>query len=82
MEIDTSELKTMMKEFWAIDNNDWCLKASIIFLKRVGLTEKQIKHWIDFSSWDKKDYTITEEDENNYLQRVEDMQSYDMGEFK
>lgn len=82
VEINLSELKTMVKEFWAIDNNSTCLKASIIFLKRIGLIESQIKRWIDLRNWDKEDYTTTKEDENEYLEKVEDTQNYDMDEFE
>jgi len=76
MEVHKEELQTMMREFWAIDNNPNCLKASIIFLKRIGLTEKEIKLWIDFRPWEKEDYTITEEDENDYLEKLKDTQNY------
>ena len=76
MEVNKEELQTMMREFWAIDNNPECLRASIIFLKRIGLTEKEIKFWIDFKNREKEDYTITEEDENHYHEALEETQNY------
>lgn len=76
MEINKEELQTMVREFWAVDNNPECLKATIIFLKRIGLTEGEIKLWIDFSPWEKEDYIIDEEAENYYLEKLKDTIDY------
>lgn len=67
MEISESELKMMMMEFWSLDNNDVCEKATIIFLKRMGLSDFVNEHQ-NGRQWDKN---ITEEDENNYLNTLE-----------
>lgn len=75
MEVNKEELQTMMREFWAIDNNSNCLKASIIFLKRIGIPSNEIKQWIDIRNWNTEDYTITEEDENYYLEKLEETQA-------
>ena len=82
MEIKKQELQTMMREFWAIDNNPVCLKSSIIFLERIGLTQKEIDLWIDFRPWKKEDYIISEEDKAYYLEKLEDTRDYYMEEFE
>ena len=70
MEISESELKMMMIEFWSLDNNDTCEKATQIFLKRNGLSDFVREH-PNGRQWDKN---ITEEDEKNYLETLEGYQ--------
>ena len=70
MEIDEGELKMMMTEFWSLDNNAGCQKATIVFLKRMGLSDFVNEH-PNGRQWDKN---ITEEDENTYLNTLENYQ--------
>ena len=73
MEVNKEELQTMMREFWSVDNNDTCQKCSIIFLKRIGLTEREIKGWMQIVD-DLPE--ITQEDEDGFQNALEDTFSY------
>lgn len=80
--VDIAELKTMMKQFWVVDNNAACLKATIIFLRRLGLDMTQIKHWLFLEEWDKEDYEITSIENKRYFDRVIDTKEYDLEKFE
>jgi hypothetical protein len=46
MEINRDLLKTMLREFWGL-NNELCENATIIFLRKCDLTDKEIESWLD-----------------------------------
>jgi len=47
MEIDRVLLQTMLREFWLTTHNDICEDATVAFLKRIGLTDREIKEWVE-----------------------------------
>ena len=68
IEINKSELRMMMTEFWSLDNNDICEKFTQIFLKRNGLSDFVSEH-PNGRQWDKN---ITKRDEDDYLETLEE----------
>lgn len=46
MEVDKTLLQTMIREFWAIDNNGLCHDVTIIALRKMGFSDKEIRHCI------------------------------------
>ncbi len=74
MKINREELQTMIREFWAVNNNDACEAMTIIFLRRIGLTDIQISNWLDDI---RNDFpNITKEHEKEYLEALESTKDY------
>lgn len=47
MEVDKILLQTMIREFWSVDNNQLCENVTILFLRKIGLNDKEItRHWL------------------------------------
>lgn len=82
--IELAELKMMMTNFWAVDNNEECLKATIMFLQRIGLNDQQIKQFIEFdqSEWIEDEFIINKEDKENYFSLLQDIRDFGMTEFE
>ncbi len=48
MEIDKTLLQTMIREFWSVNNNDLCENVTILFLRKIGLSDNDITRiWLD-----------------------------------
>lgn len=73
MEINKEELQTMIREFWAVNNNVHCEAMTVIFLRKIGLTDKAIDLWLEFNEGFP---TITEEDEENYEDALQTTKDY------
>lgn len=76
MEINKEELQTMIREYWAVDNNELCLKMTVIFLRFQGVSDKEIINIIDLRAWGERLPTITEDDMEDFKQSVEDTKDY------
>ena len=76
MEINKEELQTMIREFWAVDNNELCLKMTVIFLRFQGLSDKDIIKFVDLRGWGGRIPEITEDDLESFKQSVEDTKDY------
>ena len=59
VEIDLEYLIMMMNEYWAIDNNDTCAGATILFLRDMGLTDDKIQYLV--GNLQKSDFDIDED---------------------
>lgn len=46
MEVDKKLLQTMFREYLAL-NNDFVEDVAIIFLKQIGLSDREIVRWLD-----------------------------------
>lgn len=60
MEISRTLLRTMLREFWSWNNNDTCETATVMFLRNVGLSNDEIKKWLDI---DPKSINMNEAEE-------------------
>ena len=49
MEIDKVLLQTMLRKFWMSTHNEICEGATVVFLQRIGLTNREIKKWIEIN---------------------------------
>lgn len=74
MEINKVELQTMIREFWSTKNNDTCETMTHIFLKRIGLTNREIANWLD--SVRTKFPEITKQEEKVYLEAIDNTKNY------
>ncbi len=52
MKISRTLLQTMMREFWAVKNNELCENATIIFLRKLDLTDKEIEKCMKMNNFD------------------------------
>lgn len=77
MEINRTLLQTMLREFWAL-NNDLCENATIIFLREHDFTDKEISEWLDIRNEDIKDRNLKEAQEvfDEKVQETKDYFSY------
>lgn len=76
--VDKDELLMMMREFWVIDNNDNCLKETIIFCRRIGLSDIEIKTCLSLppdeglpklNNEDREIYEVALKDQLNYYSK-------------
>jgi hypothetical protein len=74
MEINKQELQTMIREFWA-RNNDTCERVTIVFLKRIGLTELEIKTWLGYPT-DEKLPKTNQEDIDDFIEELHSTEDY------
>ena len=65
-------LETMVREYWAIDNNEECTKASIIALRKFGFSDKRIQ---DIMHVNIKNYDL-EETNSELNETIEDIDFY------
>lgn len=79
MEIDRTLLQTMIREYWAVDNNDICENATIVFLRKIGLSDEEIQEWTNIRDIEKHELSEAEEmlsdaikDTKNYFSHNED----------
>lgn len=73
MEIDRILLKTMFREFWAL-NNELCKNATIIFLRQHDFTDKEITEWLDirYEDINKRDLKEAQECFDEKVQETKD----------
>lgn len=76
MEVDKDKLQMMMREYWSIDNNEVCLAMTIIFLRDLGLSDKEIRKWIDYHSLSDGFPEITEDDKMTWADSMEEQVNY------
>lgn len=69
MEIYKTALQTMIQQFWSTNSNPHCVKMSILFLRKIGLEDKEIIQWLDIRG---EFPTIDEEDEYYYREALGD----------
>ena len=62
------ELLSMLLNYWQWDNNEECIKATFIFLKRIGLSDKDITFLDAMPNIIK----ITKSDMKDYLEKLEE----------
>lgn len=71
MEINKEELQTMFREFLGL-NNECCEVMAVIFLRKAGLLDKEISHWLSLEEMPK----ITEEDKKMYDKSIQTTKDY------
>lgn len=76
MEINKNELHTMIREYWATNHNDLTTSVSVYFLRRIGLTDREIRNWLDIPRGDDIP-CVTQEDEQSFMESLENYQDDD-----
>jgi len=74
MEIDRTLLQTMLREFWAL-NNELSENATIIFLRQHDFTDKEIEKWLSIRSEKIKDRDLKEAQEV-FDEKVQETKDY------
>ena len=75
MEISKTLLRTMLREFWVL-NNELCENATIIFLRKLDLTDREIEQLLEFPSYERiKDRDLTEAQER-FDEAVQETKNY------
>ena len=75
MEISRTLLQTMLRDFWAT-NNDLCENATIIFLRKLDLSDAEIEQWLDIPIYKRiKDRDLSEA-EKQFKESVQDTKNY------
>jgi len=70
MNVKKAELEMMMKEFWALSNNDHCENMTIIFLTNLGYDDEEIRQVLDLH-YNEKLPSISHDDYKNYEETLE-----------
>jgi len=58
LKINRDELIRMMSEYWAIDNNDTCAIATLIFMRKYGISTQEVD--VTLEDGIATDYTLDE----------------------